>query len=101
MNEFMIDECCPSIMNYVKATYNGENCMSQLTRIAKVLRRNTTGPGITPRQVAKLANVPVEAVYKRVSDLRILEGRQIFSNHRTVNGKRKMFYRFAGNSAVA
>jgi predicted transcriptional regulator len=81
--------------------FNGENCMSQLTRIAKVLRRNNTGTGITPRHVAKLANVPVENVYKRVSDLRILEGRQIYSNYRTVNGKRKMFYRFAGNSAAA
>jgi predicted transcriptional regulator len=77
---------------------NGENCMSQLTRIAKVLRRNNTGSGITPRQVAKMANVPLANVYKRVSDLRILEGRRIYSNHRTVNGQRKMFYRFAANS---
>lgn len=75
--------------------------MSQLTRIAKVLRRNNTGAGITPRQVAKAANVPLENVYKRVSDLRLIEGRQIFSNYRTVNGKRKMFYRFAGNSVAA
>ena len=64
--------------------------MSQLTRVAKVLRRNNTGAGITPRQIAKAANVPLKNVYKRVSDLRLLEGRQIFSNYRTVNGQRKI-----------
>lgn len=69
--------------------------MSQLTRVAKILRRHNTGAGITPRQVAKAASVPLENVYKRVSDLRLNEGRRIFSNYRTVNGQRKMFYRFA------
>lgn len=75
--------------------------MSQLTRVAKHLRRNTTGVGITPRRLAKLANVPLETVYKRVSDLRNVEGRQIYSNYRTVNGKKIMFYRFGGNTRAA
>jgi hypothetical protein len=69
--------------------------MSQLSKVAKVLRRNNTGRGITAAQVAKLAGVPKDSVYKRVSDLRNMEGKTIYSNYRTVNGTRKMFYRFA------
>jgi hypothetical protein len=69
--------------------------MSQLTRVAKHLRRNTSGPGITPGKLAFLAGVPKKAVYRRVSDLRLIEGKEIYSNFRTVNGKKKMFYRIA------
>lgn len=69
--------------------------MSQLSKVAKVLRRNNTGRGITAAQVARLAGVPKDSVYKRVSDLRNMEGKTIYSNYRTVNGARKMFYRFA------
>jgi alkylated DNA nucleotide flippase Atl1 len=69
--------------------------MSQLSKVAKVLRRNSTGRGITAAQVARLAGVPKESVYKRVSDLRNMEGKTIYSNYRIVNGTRKMFYRFA------
>jgi len=69
--------------------------MSQLTRIAKHLRRNTSGPGITPGRLAFLAGVPKNTVYRRVSDLRLIEGKEIYSNFRTVNGKKKMFYRIA------
>ena len=66
-----------------------------MSKVAKVLRRNSTGRGITAAQIAKLAGVPKESVYKRVSDLRNVEGKTIYSNYRTVNGTRKMFYRFA------
>lgn len=69
--------------------------MSQLSKVAKVLRRNNTGRGITAAQVAKLSGVPKDSVYKRVSDLRNVEGKTIYSNYRNVNGKRKMYYRFA------
>lgn len=69
--------------------------MSQLTRIAKHLRRNTDGPGITPGKLAFLAGVPKTAVYRRVSDLRNLEGKEIYSNTRVVNGRKRMFYRIA------
>ena len=69
--------------------------MSQLTKVAKQLRRNTDNPGITPAKIASLAKIPMASVYKRVHDLRVLEGKMIFSNYRTVNGKRKMFYRIA------
>jgi hypothetical protein len=69
--------------------------MSQLSRVAKHLRRNTSTPGITPGRLAFLAGIPKEAVYRRVSDLRVIEGKEIYSNYRTVNGKRKMFYRIA------
>ena len=69
--------------------------MSQLTRVAKQLRLNTEGPGITPSKLAKLAGVPKDSVYRRVYDLRVLEGREIYSNFRTVKGRRQMFYRIA------
>lgn len=70
--------------------------MSQLERIVKVLRKNNKEPGITASAIAKATGVPRESVYKRVYDLRILEGRTIHSNFRTVKGQRKMYYRIAG-----
>ena len=70
--------------------------MSQLSKVAKYLRRNTEGPGITPQKLASLARVPKSSVYKRVYDLRVLEGREIYSNTRVVNGRKQMFYRIAG-----
>lgn len=69
--------------------------MSQLTKVAKHLRRNSTGAGITVAKLAKLAGVPKQNVYKRIYDLRTLEGKTIYSNYRTVNGERKMYYRIA------
>jgi predicted transcriptional regulator len=69
--------------------------MSQIRKIAKVLRQNTKGAGITVAQIARLAGVPKSSVSKRVYDLRTMEGHTIYSNYRKVNGKRKMFYRFA------
>ena len=68
--------------------------MSQIDRIATVLAKNNKGAGITASRVANLAKVPYEAVSKRVSDLR--ESYTIYTNYRTVNGKRTAFYRFAG-----
>lgn len=69
--------------------------MSQLSKVAKHLRRNTNGAGITAAKLAKLTGAPKESVYKRVYDLRVNEGKEIYSNYRTVNGKRKMYYRIA------
>lgn len=69
--------------------------MSHLSRVAKVLRSNTKGAGITVGRLAQLSGLSKTAVYKRVSDLRNVEGQRIYSNYRNVNGKRKMFYRFA------
>lgn len=69
--------------------------MSELRKVAKVLRQNNKGAGITVAQIARLTGVPKTNVYKRVSDLRNVEGHTIYSNRRTVNGKRRMFYRFA------
>jgi hypothetical protein len=70
--------------------------MSQLSRVARVLRRNTEYPGVTVAAIAKAAGVPKDIVHKRVYDLREEEGRTIYSNYRNRNGKRKMFYRIAG-----
>lgn len=69
--------------------------MSQLSKVAKVLRQNTKTPGITVAQVARLTGMPKASVSKRVSDLRNIEGHTIYSNYRNVNGKRKLYYRFA------
>jgi hypothetical protein len=70
--------------------------MSQLSKVAKHLRRHSSkGAGITAKKLANLAHVPLESVYKRIYDLRVLEGKAIYSNYRTVNGQRKMFYRIA------
>lgn len=69
--------------------------MSHLSRVAKVLRRNSKGAGITAGRLAQLAGLSKDAVYKRVYDLRTVEGKTIYSNYRVVNGQRKMFYRFA------
>lgn len=68
---------------------------TQLRRVAKILRANTHGAGITPGKVAKLAGVSKTTVYKRVADLRNEPGRKIYSNFRTVKGQRQMFYRIA------
>lgn len=67
--------------------------MSQLSKVAKQLRRNSTGAGITVARLAKLSGVPKSNVYKRIHDLRFLEGKTIYSNYRLVNGERKMYYR--------
>jgi DNA-binding Lrp family transcriptional regulator len=69
--------------------------MSQLSQVAKYLRRNSDGAGITVSKLARLAKVSPSAVHKRVSDLRNLEGKTIYSNYRMVNGRRTMFYRIA------
>ena len=69
--------------------------MSQMNRIATVLAKNAKGAGVTVAQIAKLARVSKDTVYKRVSDLRG-EGYNIYSNYRTVKGERKLFYRMAG-----
>jgi hypothetical protein len=69
--------------------------MSHLSRVAKVLRKNNKGTGITAGRLAQLSGLSKDAVYKRVSDLRNVEGKTIYSNYRNVNGRRTMFYRFA------
>ena len=69
--------------------------MSQMSLIEKHLRRNNTGPGVTVAKLSKLTGIPKESIYKRVSDLRVLEGHTIYSNYRNVKGERKLFYRIA------
>lgn len=69
--------------------------MSQMSKIANVLRKNNKGSGITVAEIARRTGVPKANVHKRVYDLRVNEGHTIYSNFRMVNGKRKVFYRFA------
>jgi DNA-binding Lrp family transcriptional regulator len=66
---------------------------SQIRRIAKVLRANKRGAGITPDRLAQLAGVPKTSVYKRIHDLRNESGQEIYSNFRTVDGRTVMYYR--------
>lgn len=68
--------------------------MSQITKIAKVLARNSQTPGLTASMIAKKARVPKANVAKRVHDLRN-EGYEIYTNYRMRNGERKTYYRMA------
>ena len=70
--------------------------MTQLSKVAKVLRRNTRLPGVTASQIARQTGLSRDAIYRRVYDLRVNEGKTIYSNIRNVNGTRKMYYRMAG-----
>lgn len=69
--------------------------MSQLSKVAKHLRRNNTGPGITAAALAKKAGVPKATVYKRIHDLRVNEGHTIYTNTRIVRGVKRNYYRMA------
>ena len=69
--------------------------MSQLSKVAKFLRSNNQGNGVTASMIAKATGVSRDSVLKRISDLRVNEGHTIYSNARMVNGSRKIYYRFA------
>ena len=68
-----------------------ETTMSMLTRVAKHLRANNTGSGISVGKLAQLTGTTKTNVQKRVSDLLNVEGHTIYTNKR--NGK--TFYRIA------
>lgn len=65
---------------------------TQIEKIETALR-NHAKDGITVSNLARMARVTKDAVYKRVSDLR--ESYKIYSNYRNVNGKKTLFYRMA------
>jgi biotin operon repressor len=67
----------------------------QITKVAKVLRRNTATPGVSASQIARQTGLDRETVYKRISDLRNEEGHTIYSNTRLVKGRKTIFYRIA------
>jgi hypothetical protein len=73
--------------------------MSQLSKVAKFLRRNNDGKGVTASMIAKYTGVPRDSVLKRISDLRNVEGETIYSNLRIVNGAKKIYYRLPPNQA--
>jgi Mn-dependent DtxR family transcriptional regulator len=68
--------------------------MSQIDRIATVLSKYNQNPGLTAAMIVKKTGVPKPNVAKRVHDLRN-EGYRIYTNYRTVNGKRRTYYRMA------
>lgn len=70
-----------------------------MTQTDKVLgfltkEQSTQGAGVTVAKIAHRTRVPKESVSKRISDLRAA-GHRIYSNYRTVNGERKLYYRAA------
>ena len=69
--------------------------MTQLSKVAKFLRANNKGAGVTIAQIARATGVPANNVRARISDLRNVEGKDIYTNYRMVKGVRKAFYRFA------
>jgi len=79
---------------------NGENDMknkfNQIDKVYNYLADNNRGAGVTASRIAKFTHVPRANVIARIADLRNIEGVKIFSNPRTVNGKRKIYYRMAG-----
>ena len=66
---------------------------TQIEKIENILLRRTASPGVTAQAIANMARVPYETVAKRVYDLR--EYYTIYTNYRSVNGKRTAFYRLA------
>ena len=66
---------------------------TQIEKIENVLLKYNTGAGVTADSIARMARVPRENVGKRVYDLR--EYYQIYTNYRTVDGKRTAFYRLS------
>ena len=68
---------------------------SQKEKVLNSLMTYGTGtPGVTIRRLADRAGLDVIAVQRRVYDLRS-EGYEIYTNTRTVNGKRHNYYRIA------
>lgn len=66
---------------------------TQVEKIVNVLKRYSSGPGVTSEKIASMARVPRDTVRKRVYDLR--EHHDIYTNWRNVKGKRTAFYRLA------
>ena len=68
---------------------------TQITKVFNYLMKSgQTYPGVTAANVAAKTRVPLESVYKRVSDLRN-EGLTIYTNTRKVKGKKVNYYRLA------
>jgi len=64
--------------------------MTRKEQVYKVLSKNTKGPGITARQIAKKTGMVYGSVTKRISELRAL-GEPIFTNV----SRNKTYYRLA------
>lgn len=68
--------------------------MTQIARIANTLKKSKSARGLTTAKIAAAARVPVDAVRKRVYDLK-KAGHSIVSNVETVKGERLTFYKYA------
>jgi biotin operon repressor len=69
--------------------------MSQISKVAKYLLTNARRNGLTASMIARGTGVPRTNVMKRIHDLRVNEGFDIVADRRQVNGKSKVYYRFA------
>jgi predicted ArsR family transcriptional regulator len=80
-------------LGFNKVAVKGKTMMTtQLERIERVLRKNGK-KGVTAAQIANLAKVNVNAVYRRVSELSANLG--ITKSTKTINGRTKVFYKVA------
>lgn len=70
--------------------------MAQVDKVLGFLSKDMSqrGSGVTVSKIADRTRVPKASVQKRVHDLRAA-GHRIYSNYRTVNGERKLYYRMA------
>jgi hypothetical protein len=68
--------------------------MTQSDKILHQLESHMENPGITTKAIAHGARVPVDAVSKRIADLRAT-GHRIYTNYRKVRGSnaKKAYYR--------
>lgn len=73
--------------------------MAQVDKVHAFLSKGTSrqGQGVTVAYIADRTRVPKNSVRKRVYDLRTA-GHRIYSNYRTVNGERKLYYRMASTA---
>lgn len=69
---------------------------SQIDKVYNYLADNTRGEGVTASSIAKNTRVPRPNVIARISDLRNIDGVEIRSNSRVVNGKKKIYYKMVG-----
>lgn len=69
--------------------------MTNIFKVAAVLRKNTQSPGITAAKIAKIAGIQIPAVTRAVYRLRNELKETIYTNSRKVRGETKSFYRMA------
>ena len=68
---------------------------SQVNKIETTLRSSRAKTGLTAKVIAKRTKLTTEAVYRRIWDLRTLNGLRIYSNLRTTKVGQRVHYKLA------